>query len=41
MSGYEAYLIIKKGVLDEGLNLITKPASYEELLRKLREALDK
>jgi len=41
MSGYSADVIFKKGVLEEGLNLITKPATPHELLGKVREVLDK
>ncbi len=41
MSGYSADIIFKKGVLEEGLNLITKPATPHELLGKVREVLDK
>lgn len=39
-SGYTANLIYKKGILDEGMNFISKPASPSELLRKVREVLD-
>lgn len=41
LSGYTANLIHKKGILEEGLNFILKPVSPKELLRKVREALDK
>jgi PAS domain S-box-containing protein len=40
-SGYTADIIQKKGLLEEGLNFIPKPISPRELLRKVREALDK
>jgi signal transduction histidine kinase len=40
MSGYSADIIFKKGVLEEGLNLISKPAAPHDLLRKVREVLD-
>jgi CheY-like chemotaxis protein len=40
-SGYNADIIHKKGILEEGLDFITKPISPEELLRKVREVLDK
>jgi DNA-binding response OmpR family regulator len=39
-SGYTANIIHKKGILDEGLNFITKPFSPGDLLRKVREILD-
>ena len=41
MSGYEVDLIFKKGVLEEGLNFISKPVTRDDLLRKVREVLDK
>lgn len=41
MSGYTANLIYEKGVLKEGINFIPKPVSANELLRKIREVLDK
>jgi PAS domain S-box-containing protein len=40
-SGYNADIIHQKGILDEGLDFISKPISPEELLRKVREVLDK
>lgn len=40
-SGYTADIINKKGILDEGLNFISKPFSTNDLLKKVREALDK
>ena len=40
-SGYTTELIDKKGVLEEGINFIPKPVSADELLRKVREVLDK
>jgi len=39
-SGYTSDIIDKKGILEEGLNFITKPISPRELLRKVREVLD-
>ena len=39
-SGYTADVIHEKGVLDEGLNFISKPAAPSELLRKIRDVLD-
>ncbi len=41
MSGYSADIIFKKGVLEEGLNLISKPVTIQELLWKVREVIDK
>jgi PAS domain S-box-containing protein len=41
MSGYSPDVIFRKGVYEEGLNLISKPATPHELLRKVRELLDK
>jgi PAS domain S-box-containing protein len=41
VSGYNEDVIHKKGVLDEGLNFISKPILLDELLRKVREVLDK
>lgn len=40
-SGYSGDIIHKKGILEEGLDFITKPISPEELLRKVREVLDR
>lgn len=40
MSGYTANIIHKKGILEEGINFISKPVSPNELLRKVREVLD-
>jgi two-component system cell cycle sensor histidine kinase/response regulator CckA len=39
-SGYTADVIHEKGVLDEGLNFISKPVAPTELLRKIRNVLD-
>lgn len=39
-SGYAADVINKKGTVEEGFNLITKPVSPKELLIRVREALD-
>ena len=39
-SGYTADVIHEKGVLDEGLNFVSKPVAPTELLRKLRDILD-
>ncbi len=40
-SGYTADIIHAKGILEEGINLISKPVSPDDLLRKLREVLDR
>ncbi|MBI3377526.1 MAG: hypothetical protein HY035_03870, partial [Nitrospirae bacterium] len=40
-SGYPADFIHKKGILEEGLNFISKPAPPHELLKRIREVLDK
>jgi len=41
MSGYTANMIHKKGILDAGIEFITKPFSPNAFLRKVREVLDK
>jgi len=41
ISGYSADIIAKEGVLDRGLDVVTKPVSPVELLRKVREVLDR
>ena len=40
MSGYTNDAIVHCGVLDEGTRFIGKPLTQDELLRKVREALD-
>ncbi len=40
-SGYTANVIHKKGILEEDLNFISKPLLPDQLLRKVREALDR
>ena len=40
-SGYSADFISKKRMLEEGLNFLAKPMSPANLLKKVREALDK
>jgi PAS domain S-box-containing protein len=39
-SGYPSDLIQKEGVLEKGLNFISKPSSPQELLKKVREVLE-
>jgi PAS domain S-box-containing protein len=39
-SGYTADIIHRKGVLEEGINFIAKPAAPDILLKKMRELLD-
>jgi PAS domain S-box-containing protein len=41
MSGYTADIINKKGILEEGIDFISKPILPDDLLRKVREVLDK
>ncbi|MBI5096660.1 MAG: response regulator [Nitrospirae bacterium] len=42
MSGYTLYMVKDKGVIEEeGDNFLSKPVSPSELLRKVREVLDK
>jgi signal transduction histidine kinase len=41
LSGYEADILNKKGVIDKGLEFILKPVSPDRLLNKIREILDK
>ncbi|HET6420264.1 MAG TPA: PAS domain S-box protein [Geobacteraceae bacterium] len=41
MSGYTADLMHSKGILENGVDFITKPFPKAELLRKVRETLDK
>jgi len=40
-SGYPADFIHKQGMLEEGYELVSKPVSPHELLKKVREILDK
>ncbi len=40
-SGYTADIVNKKGILDEGQDFVSKPVSPGELLKKIREVLDK
>jgi CheY-like chemotaxis protein len=41
MSGYSADIISKQGILDENIDVISKPISPVELLQKLRSVLDR
>jgi len=41
ISGYSAGIIHKKGILEVGLDFISKPVLPDELLLKVRKALDK
>jgi CheY-like chemotaxis protein len=41
VSGYTADLVHKKGMLEEGQDFISKPVSPGELLKKVREVIDK
>jgi len=40
ISGYDADIIQKKGVMDRGVHFVSKPVSPDELLYKVREVLD-
>jgi FixJ family two-component response regulator len=40
MSGYSQDVIVHQGVLEGGVHLIEKPFSADDLLRKVRDALD-
>jgi DNA-binding response OmpR family regulator len=40
MSGYSRNVIVHNGVLDEGVDLIEKPFSANDLLRRVRATLD-
>ena len=41
ISGYSSDIMLKKGLKEEGTELITKPVKKYELLRKIREILDR
>ena len=41
ISGYATDILYKKGIIEEGINFISKPMSPDELLIKVREVLDK
>lgn len=40
-SGYPADLIQREGVLEKGLNFLSKPSTPQEILKKVREVLDR
>jgi PAS domain S-box-containing protein len=40
MSGYSENVIVHQGVIDKGVNLIEKPFSVDDLLRRIRDILD-
>jgi PAS domain S-box-containing protein len=40
VSGYSAHIIYKQGILEEGLDFMSKPVQPEELLQKVRSLLD-
>lgn len=40
-SGYTADIIGRKGILEEGMDFLSKPAAPDNLLVKVREVLDK
>lgn len=39
-SGYDSNIIFKRGIIEEGLNFISKPILPDNLLRKVRETLE-
>lgn len=41
ISGYTADVILQKGIFNEGVDFITKPFSKNDILRKVREVLDR
>lgn len=41
MSGYTADIVQSRGILENGIEFISKPVSPNELLKKVRECLDK
>ncbi|MGA7828963.1 MAG: PAS domain S-box protein, partial [Geobacteraceae bacterium] len=41
ISGYTADIILQKGIIEEGVDFVTKPFSKNEILRKVRTVLDR
>jgi two-component system cell cycle sensor histidine kinase/response regulator CckA len=41
ISGYTADIILQKGIVEEGVEFVTKPFSKNEILRKVRNVLDR
>ena len=41
VSGYTESVVVHQGVLEEGVELIEKPFASSDLLRKVREVLDR
>jgi hypothetical protein len=41
MSGYTADIIHRMGILEDGIDFISKPISPNDLLAKVREILDR
>jgi two-component system cell cycle sensor histidine kinase/response regulator CckA len=41
ISGYTANVMHEKGILEEDTDILTKPFLKDDLLRKVREVLDK
>jgi len=39
MSGYTANVIAHRGILDEGVQFLSKPISRDELAQKVRDVL--
>ena len=40
-TGYSRNAIVHQGRLDAGVNLLTKPFTYEQLATRVRDVLDK
>jgi hypothetical protein len=41
MSGYTSNVIAHRGILDEGVDFIQKPISFEDFAVKVRSVLDR
>jgi YesN/AraC family two-component response regulator len=41
ISGYTADIILQKGIVEEGVDFVTKPFSKNEILQKVRNVLDR